>query len=246
MSLIAGMDNVVEYIKQLEQEKQKLQDENKKMKDMLLKFKKECDEVKDEVKQLEGEKLELQLNKDKAVEYLRQEGDFDDKYHSLVKPLDKEIKYKISEDYSVFEEDTIIVDTVCKLYDDDKKPVSIYWDYNNDIMDTKMWSHYSAGENHYDNHTFLDFTWMKVVKDKYWKKGEKMAFWHKSNGDGYFNIWIDRFGRNKFSTDHYLDEEGFIYINLFTRKFNYEKVYEKIDCHYNRNLNVELGRNEYD
>ena len=67
MSLIAGMDNVVEYIKQLEQEKQKLQEENKKMKDMLLKFKKECDEVKDEVKQLEGEKLELQLNKDKAV-----------------------------------------------------------------------------------------------------------------------------------------------------------------------------------
>tara|TARA_Y100001963_G_C6698484_1_gene408202 strand:- start:190 stop:588 length:399 start_codon:yes stop_codon:yes gene_type:complete len=48
----------------------KLEEENKKMKDMLLKFKKECDEVKDEVKQLEGEKLELQLNKDKAVEYL--------------------------------------------------------------------------------------------------------------------------------------------------------------------------------
>ena len=53
MSLIAGMDNVVEYIKQLEEKNKKLEEENKKMKDMLLKFKKECDEVKDEIKQLD-------------------------------------------------------------------------------------------------------------------------------------------------------------------------------------------------
>ena len=49
MSLIAGMDNVVEYIKQLEEKNKALQDK---------------------VVELEGEKLELQLNKDKALEYL--------------------------------------------------------------------------------------------------------------------------------------------------------------------------------
>jgi|DEB0MinimDraft_6_1074348.scaffolds.fasta_scaffold180785_2 predicted RNase H-like nuclease (RuvC/YqgF family) len=125
MSLIAGMDNVVEYIKQLEQEKQKLQDENKKMKDMLLKFKKECDEVKDEVKQLEGEKLELQLNKDKAVEYLKTDEQELEIYKGMVNNI-------LIELYSAEKNDALInTDDIAEIvdYEEDKdKAKQLYYE----------------------------------------------------------------------------------------------------------------------
>ena len=78
MSLIAGMDNVVEYIKQLEEKNKKLEEENKKMKDMLLKFKKECDEVKDEIKQLDEKTNIEKTNKQDTDEEDTDEEDTDE------------------------------------------------------------------------------------------------------------------------------------------------------------------------
>ena len=134
MSLIAGMDNVVEYIKQLEQEKQKLQDENKKMKDMLLKFKKECDEVKDEVKQLEGEKLELQLNKDKAVEYLKTDEQELQIYKGMVNNI--LIELYDAEKHNGFINDDDIIDIVDYHTDKDKAKQLYYERYGSDEEDT--------------------------------------------------------------------------------------------------------------
>ena len=112
MSLIAGMDNVVEYIKKLEEKNKalerqlgektdeyniiafyniehkkqviKLQEENKKMKDMLLKFKRECDEVKDEIKQLDEktniEKTSKQDTDEEELNYWVEDDDWKECY----------------------------------------------------------------------------------------------------------------------------------------------------------------------
>ena len=66
----------------------------------------------------------------------------------------------------------------------------------------------------------------------------------KTNADGYFNVW--KMDEEERTCNHYLDEEGYIYINLFTRRFNHKgNMYERIDCKYNRNLNIELERDEH-
>ena len=145
--------------------------------------------------------------------------------------------------------DQDLVDTISEDYDIDASttntlPIGVFWDYNNDIIDHIMGNHYAFANNAYHQDVFMDFTWMKEFKKLHWKKGEKVWWMMKTNGSGYFNVW--KMDEEERTCNHYLDEEGYIYINLFTRRFNHKgNMYERIDCKYNRNLNIELERDEH-
>ena len=185
-----------------------------------------------------------------------EEKDYHDKYHALTKPLDVEITYKLNPPNldenkcgKSFDDNQVSVDTISKEYDVDGSttntlPIGVFWDYNNDNIDHIMGKHYCFAENAYDQDVFMDFTWMKEFKKLHWKKGEKVWWMMKTNSDGYFNVW--KMNETERTCNHYLDEEGYIYINLFTRRFNHNgNMYERIDCRYNRNLNIELGRDKF-
>ena len=211
----------------------------------------EKEEENEELKE-ENEKLKKENKKFKEEE----KQDYDDKYHNLTKPLEVEITYKLNPpnlDENLcgksFDDNQVSVDTISKDYDANASttntlPIGVFWDYNNDKMNHIMRKHYSFAENAYDQDVFMDFTWMKEFKKLHWKKGKKVWWMMKSNGSGYFNVW--KMNETERTCNHYLDEEGYIYINLFTRRFNHKgSIYERIDCTYNWNLNIELGRDEY-
>ncbi len=207
-----------------------------------------------EIKQLKKQIDELTEENKKFKD--EEKKDYDDKYYKLTKPLDAEITYKLNPpnlDENLygkgFDDNQVSVDTISKDYDADASttktlPIGVFWDYNNDNMNHIMWNHYSFANDAYDQDVFMDFTWMKEFKKLHWKKGEKVWWMMKSNSDGYFNVW--KMNEKERTCNDYLDEEGYIYINLFTRRFNHKgSIYERIDCRYNRNLNIELGRDEH-
>lgn len=92
-------------------------------------------------------------------------------------------------------------------YYGDKKPVSIYWDSTDDRVDDYMNAHYNyrgGGD---------DWSFLKPIKDKFWKKGKRLCFWTKTNADGYFNIWFidDAEGTTFYQ---FINEDGFLYSSV--------------------------------
>ena len=214
-----------------------------------------AEEKAEEIKQLKKQIDELTEENKKFKD--EEEKNYYDKYYKLTKPLDDvEITYKLNplnlnqnKCGKCFDDNQVSVDTISEDYDIDASttntlPIGVFWDYNNDIIDHIMGRHYAFANNAYHQDVFMDFTWMKEFKKLHWKKGEKVWWMMKTNGGGYFNVW--KMNEKERTTNHYLDEEGYIYINLFTRSFNHMgDMYERIDCRYNRNLNIELGRDEF-
>ena len=163
-----------------------------------------------------------------------------------LKNLEFEVKYKLGKGYVKFDDETIHID-----FNEDgdwgstasQQPVSIYWDSKSKKMNEMMDSHYSVGSNYYDNTCFLDWGFMKPIKEKYWTEGKKLHFWIKTNADGYFNIWLDE---NYTGLSHYIDEKGVLYFSLIGPKFKVDvygeldlavnRCHEAIDCRYNREI----------
>jgi len=173
-----------------------------------------CKRIYDEVV-AENESLKEQLHslqksnkqKTKIIRKLREQ-------------LPLEIKYKeqqslYAQSPTKYEKNTVYYDfNENSLYYtiEAEKPVSIYWDKDDLPMDRFMSEHIGTYYPDFTKDAILDWTFIKPIKDKFWKKGEEMWFRTKSNADGYFNIWF--YPKHSRVGCNYITKQGFLYCDM--------------------------------
>jgi hypothetical protein len=199
----------------------------------------------DENKQLKKEVKAVKKEYDGYVKYackktVDTETQFKEEYCNEI--LDKQMNGVSSKikyiEISKFDKNTVYkknVVYVCNnteddLYDEDKRPISIYWNSDDDLINHFMSGHYNTS-NIYDFNHWLDFGFLEIVKKIFnWKRGENIYFWFKTNADGYFNIWKEE---RDCSTHSSIDENGFLNIKIYNMSCE-KNTNVMLDCQYNR------------
>ncbi len=212
-------------IEKLQEEINKLKEENKKFKDLYVKKSKEA-----------------RLWKKKYDETF---------YECLENP---NYKLKLWDDFEDDElwkggvEETIEVRIGMRKDDrdyDGNPPITMCWDWKNDELDRFLNQHYSI-YSIYDNNYYYDFKWMDFIKEKFgWEKGKILKINTKSNSDGYMNFW--KINYETECGDFIIDENGFILHTIYETEYkewmkDKKNKYIILNCEYNYELSKRLKK----
>ena len=114
--------------------------------------------------------------------------------------------------------------------DEERKPISIFWNYKDKLINHFMNSHYN-NSNIYDFKFFLDFGFMDIVKKIFkWNYGQRIYFYTKTNSDGYFNIWRET---EDIGLNYCINENGYIETKIYNMTIETTRTLI-FDCNYNR------------
>tara|TARA_Y100001973_G_scaffold93118_1_gene143632 strand:- start:32 stop:784 length:753 start_codon:yes stop_codon:yes gene_type:complete len=130
-------------------------------------------------------------------------------------------------------------------YYDGNPPIMMCWDWKNKELDRFFRQHYNV-YCIYDNNYYYDFKWMDFIKEKFgWEKGKILKINTKSNSDGYMNFWKQDY-KNDY-VDFIIDENGFILHPIYETEYfewrkNEKNKYVILNCEYNYKLSKRLKK----
>ena len=190
--------------------------ENKKLKEEL-KFSHDCrcsarDAYESVIKKVGDENKELKEEMDSLQKSNKQKTKIIHRFRKNMEELmPPELTYKETkgDPEPKYEKNTVYYDFNEGMdeYYGDKKPVSIYWDSKDERVNEYMDEHYNYRSGG------ADWRFLKPIKDKFWKKGERLCFRTKTNAEGYFNIWLsDDYEGSSFY--RFINEDGFLYSSV--------------------------------